>query len=56
MRQSGVEQKGLEAWATPDPWSSCGTTDSCAVANPLRVEHLIQMILGDRLPGAVHDR
>ena len=30
-------------WVTPDQWSICDTTDSYAVANPVRVEHLIVM-------------
>ncbi|MEY3252839.1 MAG: hypothetical protein RL227_1812, partial [Pseudomonadota bacterium] len=37
---AGVEQKGREAWVTPDQWSLYDTTDSYAVANPVRVEHL----------------
>lgn len=41
---AGVEQKGREAWVTPDQWSIYDTTDSYAVANPVRVEHLIVMI------------
>lgn len=41
---AGVEQKGREAWVTPDQWSLYDTTDSYAVANPVRVEHLIVMI------------
>jgi AraC-like DNA-binding protein len=46
---AGVEQKGREAWVTPDQWSLYDTTDSYAVANPVRVEHLIVMIPKDRL-------
>ena len=46
---AGVEQKGREAWVTPDQWSIYDTTDSYAVANPVRVEHLIVMIPKDRL-------
>ncbi|MBK6863729.1 MAG: hypothetical protein IPG91_09120 [Ideonella sp.] len=38
---AGVEQKGREAWVAPDQWSIYDTTDSYAVANPVRVEHLI---------------
>jgi len=41
---AGVEQKGREAWVTPDQWSIYDTTDSYAVANPVRVEHLIVMV------------
>jgi hypothetical protein len=44
-----VEQKGREAWVTPDQWSIYDTTDSYAVANPVRVEHLIVMLPKDRL-------
>ncbi|MEN9628181.1 MAG: hypothetical protein RJA10_1408, partial [Pseudomonadota bacterium] len=46
---AGVEQKGREAWVTPDQWSIYDTTDSYAVANPVRVEHLIVMIPKERL-------
>lgn len=46
---AGVEQKGREAWVTPDQWSLYDTTDSYAVANPVRVEHLIVMIPKARL-------
>lgn len=46
---AGVEQKGREAWVTPDQWSIYDTTDAYAVANPVRVEHLIVMIPKDRL-------
>lgn len=41
---AGVEQQGREAWVTPDQWSVYDTTDSYAVANPVRVEHLIVML------------
>lgn len=41
---AGVEQQGREAWVTPDQWSIYDTTDSYAVANPVRVEHLIVML------------
>lgn len=41
---AGVEQKGREAWVTPDQWSVYDTTDAYAVANPVRVEHLIVML------------
>ncbi|MCA0242049.1 MAG: helix-turn-helix domain-containing protein [Proteobacteria bacterium] len=41
---AGVEQQGREAWVTPDQWSIYDTTDAYAVANPVRVEHLIVMI------------
>ena len=46
---AGVEQKGREAWVTPDQWSIYDTTDSYAVANPVRVEHLIVMLPKDQL-------
>lgn len=46
---AGVEQKGREAWVTPDQWSVYDTTEPYAVANPVRVEHLIVMIPKDRL-------
>ncbi len=46
---AGVEQQGREAWVTPDQWSIYDTTDSYAVANPVRVEHLIVMIPKQRL-------
>jgi AraC-like DNA-binding protein len=46
---AGVEQKGREAWVTPDQWSIYDTTDSYAVANPVRVEHLIVMLPKHRL-------
>jgi len=46
---AGVEQKGREAWVTPDQWSIYDTTDSYAVANPVRVEHLIVMLPRERL-------
>lgn len=46
---AGVEQKGRETWVTPDQWSIYDTTDSYAVANPVRVEHLIVMIPKQRL-------
>ena len=46
---AGVEQKGREAWVTPDQWSIYDTTDSYAVANPERVEHLIVMLPRQRL-------
>jgi AraC-like DNA-binding protein len=41
---AGVEQKGRETWVTAGQWSLYDTTDSYAVANPERVEHLIVMI------------
>ena len=41
---AGVEQQGREAWVTPGQWSVYDTTDSYAVANPERVEHLIVML------------
>ena len=46
---AGVEQKGREAWVTPDQWSIYDTSDSYAVANPVRVEHLIVMLPKSRL-------
>ncbi|MDP3823905.1 MAG: helix-turn-helix domain-containing protein [Burkholderiales bacterium] len=46
---AGVEQNGREAWVTPDQWSIYDTTDSYAVANPVRVEHLIVMVPKARL-------
>ena len=46
---AGVEQQGREAWVTPDQWSVYDTTDSYAVANPVRVEHLIVMLPKARL-------
>jgi AraC-like DNA-binding protein len=46
---AGVEQKGREAWVTPDQWSIYDTTDSYAVANPVRVEHLIVMVPKQRI-------
>jgi len=56
---AGVEQKGRETWVTPGQWSIYDTTDSYAVANPERVEHLIVMLpkraMADRglPPGAI---
>jgi AraC-like DNA-binding protein len=44
---AGVEQKGRETWVTPGQWSIYDTTDSYAVANPERVEHLIVMLPRD---------
>ncbi|RZU00924.1 helix-turn-helix domain-containing protein [Rivibacter subsaxonicus] len=41
---AGVEQQGREAWVTPGQWSLYDTTASYAVANPVRVEHLIVML------------
>jgi len=41
---AGVEQKGRETWVTPGQWSIYDTTDSYAVANPEKVEHLIVML------------
>ncbi len=46
---AGVEQKGRETWVTPGQWSIYDTTDSYAVANPERVEHLIVMLPKPRL-------
>lgn len=41
---AGVEQRGRQAWVTPGEWSIYDTTDTYAVANPVRVEHLIVMV------------
>lgn len=41
---AGVEQMGRQAWVTPGAWTIYDTTDSYAVANPERVEHLIVML------------
>jgi AraC-like DNA-binding protein len=41
---AGVEQNGRQAWVSPGEWSIYDTTDSYAVANPVRVEHLIVML------------
>ena len=41
---AGVEQKGREAWVSPGEWSIYDTTDTYAVSNPTRVEHLIVMV------------
>jgi len=41
---AGVEQRGRQAWVTPGQWSIYDTTDSYAVSNPVRVEHLIVMV------------
>ena len=41
---AGVEQKGREAWVTPDQWSIYDTTDSYTVSCPVRVQHLIVMV------------
>jgi len=49
---AGVEQKGRETWVTPGQWSIYDTTDSYAVANPERVEHLIVMLPGTGWPNA----
>jgi AraC-like DNA-binding protein len=42
--RAGVEQRGREAWVTPGQWSIYDTTDTYAVSNPTRVEHLIVMV------------
>ena len=39
-----VEQKGRAAWVSPGEWSIYDTTDTYAVSNPTRVEHLIVMV------------
>lgn len=41
---AGVEQKGREAWVAPGEWCLYDTTDTYAVSNPVRVEHLIVMV------------
>lgn len=41
---AGVEQKGREAWVSPGEWCIYDTTDTYAVSNPSRVEHLIVMV------------
>jgi len=46
---AGVEQQGREAWVTPDQWSIYDTTEAYAVANPVRVEHLIVMVPKERV-------
>lgn len=46
---AGVEQKGREAWVAPGEWSIYDTTDTYAVSNPTRVEHLIVMVPKARL-------
>jgi AraC-like DNA-binding protein len=41
---AGVEQQGRQAWVSPGQWSIYDTTDTYAVSNPVRVEHLIVML------------
>ena len=41
---AGVEQKGRAAWVSAGEWSIYDTTDTYAVSNPVRVEHLIVMV------------
>lgn len=41
---AGVEQNGRQAWVAPGEWSIYDTTESYAVSNPVRVEHLIVMV------------
>jgi AraC-like DNA-binding protein len=41
---AGVEQNGRQAWVSPGEWSIYDTTDTYAVSNPGRVEHLIVML------------
>jgi len=41
---AGVEQKGRQAWVTPGQWAIYDTTDTYAVSNPMRVEHLVVML------------
>ncbi|WP_235823293.1 helix-turn-helix domain-containing protein [Azohydromonas sediminis] len=42
--RAGVEQHGRRAWVGPGQWSLYDTTDTYAVDNPVRVEHLIVMV------------
>lgn len=42
--RAGVEQNGRTAWVGPGEWSIYDTTDTYAVDNPERVEHLIVML------------
>jgi AraC-like DNA-binding protein len=41
---AGVEQQGRQAWVGPGQWSLYDTTETYAVSNPVRVEHLIVMV------------
>lgn len=42
--RAGVVQNGRTAWVGPGEWSIYDTTDTYAVENPERVEHLIVML------------
>jgi AraC-like DNA-binding protein len=42
--RAGVEQQGRRAWVGPGQWSLYDTTETYAVDNPVRVEHLIVMV------------
>ncbi|MCU0929386.1 MAG: helix-turn-helix domain-containing protein [Burkholderiaceae bacterium] len=42
--RAGVEQAGRRAWVGPGQWSLYDTTETYAVDNPVRVEHLIVMV------------
>jgi AraC-like DNA-binding protein len=46
---ANVEQRGRQAWVTPGEWSIYDTTDTYAVSNPVRVEHLIVMVPKEHL-------
>jgi len=41
---AGVEQHGRRAWVGPGQWSLYDTTETYAIDNPVRVEHLIVMV------------
>ncbi len=47
--RAGVEQQGRRAWVGPGQWSLYDTTQTYAVDNPMRVEHLIVMVPKERL-------
>ncbi|MBX3599861.1 MAG: helix-turn-helix domain-containing protein [Rubrivivax sp.] len=47
--RAGVEQRGRRAWVGPGQWSLYDTTETYAVDNPTRVEHLIVMVPKERL-------
>lgn len=47
--RAGVEQQGRRAWVGPGQWSLYDTTETYAVDNPVRVEHLIVMVPKARL-------
>ena len=42
--RAGVQQMGRQSWVTPGAWTIYDTTDSYAVDNPEKVEHLIIMV------------